>query len=119
MKLCLLTQYLRLFYDDLRARKVCWFVIVLSALWGVAFSVIALVPCVPLSGFWDWSITARCYGFGSKISNEIAGTYGAHVGTNVTLDLVILAIPVPLYFQTFRQKKQRLGFSTMILLGIL
>ncbi|KAI3323806.1 hypothetical protein HD806DRAFT_74969 [Xylariaceae sp. AK1471] len=118
MKLCLLTQYLRLFYDDLRARRVCWFFIVLSALWGTAFSVIALVPCVPLSGFWNWTIKARCYGFGSKISGEIAGTYAAHVATNVVLDLIVLAIPIPLYFQTFKQKKQRVGFSIMILLGI-
>ncbi|KAI0406330.1 hypothetical protein F4802DRAFT_111087 [Xylaria palmicola] len=120
MKLCLLTQYLRLFHDDRRARRVCWFFIALSALWGTGFSVIALVPCVPLSGFWDWmNSNARCYGFGSQIPSEIAGTYAAHVASNVALDLIVLAIPAPLYFQTFRQKKQRIGFSIMILLGIL
>ncbi|KAI1175710.1 hypothetical protein F4777DRAFT_598105 [Nemania sp. FL0916] len=119
MKLCLLTQYLRLFYDDERARKVCWFFIVFCALWGVAFTAIALVPCAPLSGFWDWNEPSHCYGFGSRISGEIAGTFAAHVSTNVILDLIVLAIPIPLYFKTFKQKKQRVGFSFMILLGIL
>ncbi|KAI1745304.1 hypothetical protein F4680DRAFT_98753 [Xylaria scruposa] len=119
MKLCLLSQYLRLFADDHRARKVCWFFIVLSALWGIAFSTIAIVPCVPIASFWDWNDTnARCYGFGSRIPNEIGGTYAAHVSTNVILDLIVLAIPIPLYFQTFKQKKQRIGFSIMILLGV-
>lgn len=118
MKLCLLTQYLRVFYDDRNARKVCWLFIVVSAVWGVAFSAIAIVPCVPLSGFWDWETPARCYGFGSKVPNEIGGTYAAHVSTNVVLDLIVLAIPIPLYFKTFKQKKQRVGFTIMILLGV-
>ncbi|KAI8955111.1 hypothetical protein F4801DRAFT_586985 [Xylaria longipes] len=118
MKLCLLTQYLRVFSDDLRARKTCWFFIVLSALWGTAFSVIAIAPCVPIAGFWDWDMNARCYGFGSRIPDEIGGTYAAHVATNVILDLIVLAIPIPLYFQTFKQKKQRVGFTIMILLGV-
>lgn len=118
MKLCLLSQYLRVFCDDHRARRVCWFFIVLSALWGIAFSVIAIVPCVPISGFWDWAEPAHCYGFGSKIPNEIGGTYAAHVGSNVILDLIVLAIPTPLYFRTFKQRKQRLGFTFMILLGV-
>ncbi|TGJ78442.1 hypothetical protein E0Z10_g10320, partial [Xylaria hypoxylon] len=117
-KLCLLTQYLRLFSNDLRARRVCWFFIVVSALWGLSFSIIAIVPCFPLSGFWNWEEKSRCYGFGSKNSNEIGGTYAAHVSTNVVLDLVILFIPIPLYFKTFKQKKQRVGFSIMFLLGV-
>ncbi|KAJ3564777.1 hypothetical protein NPX13_g7732 [Xylaria arbuscula] len=117
-KLCLLTQYLRLFEDDRRARKICWFFIVVSALWGLAFAIIAIVPCVPLSGFWNWEEKSYCYGFGSKNSDAIGATYAAHVSTNVILDLAVLAIPVPLYFQTFRQKKQRLGFSLILLLGI-
>ncbi|KAI0534423.1 hypothetical protein GGR58DRAFT_60736 [Xylaria digitata] len=117
-KLCLLTQYLRIFHDDLRARKVCWFFIVVSALWGFAFSIIAIVPCAPLSGFWNWEEKSYCYGFASKNSNEIGATYAAHVGTNVILDIVVLAIPIPLYFQTFKQKKQRVGFSIMFILGI-
>ncbi|KAI3340477.1 hypothetical protein F4824DRAFT_423351 [Ustulina deusta] len=117
-KLCLLSQYLRLFEDDLRARKICWFFILVSALWGLAFSLLAIVPCVPLSGFWDSGEKSYCYGFGSRNPAEIGATYAAHVSTNVILDLGVLAIPIPLYFETFKQKKQRVGFSIMILLGI-
>ncbi|KAI1816598.1 hypothetical protein GGS20DRAFT_536890 [Poronia punctata] len=120
MKLCLLSQYLRLFADDMRTRRLCWFFIALTSVWGLAFSVIALVPCVPIVSFWDWAdTTARCYGFGSRVPAEISSTYGAHVTTNVLLDLIVLAIPIPHYFKTFKEKRQRVGFTLMILLGIL
>ncbi|KAI0874815.1 hypothetical protein GGS24DRAFT_500406 [Hypoxylon argillaceum] len=118
VKLCLLAQYIRVFYEDVRARRVCWFVIVVCALWGVAFSAIALVPCAPLSGFWDWNASSHCYGFGSRVPNEIGATYATHVATNVVLDLVVLAIPIPLYFKAFKQTKQRIGLVIMILLGV-
>ncbi|KAI0390073.1 hypothetical protein F5Y17DRAFT_462125 [Xylariaceae sp. FL0594] len=118
MKLCLLSQYLRLFAESTRARRVCWLFIVICSMWGFAFSIIALVPCVPLVGFWDMSARASCYGFGSRVPDDLAATYAAHVTTNVALDLIILAIPIPLFFKTFKQKKQRVGFTFMVLLGI-
>ncbi|KAI1428872.1 hypothetical protein F5Y12DRAFT_782436 [Xylaria sp. FL1777] len=117
-KLCLLTQYLRLFEDDRRARRACWFFIIMSAIWGVIFTVLAIGPCVPLSGFWDMEEDAHCYGFGSRNPDQLSATYAVHVTTNVILDLIVLAIPLPVYIKTFNQKKQRVAFSILILLGI-
>lgn len=119
MKLCLLSQYLRIFEVGSRARLICWAGLVISGLWGIAFSFCALFPCFPVSGFWDWTSPARCYGFGSKIPSEIAGTFAGHTGSNVVLDAMVLAIPVPLYFRKSTAGKQRVGIGLLLLLGVM
>ncbi|KAL7624349.1 hypothetical protein AAE478_005911 [Parahypoxylon ruwenzoriense] len=120
MKLCLLSQYLRIFEAESsrRARLLCWVGLAVSALWGAAFSFCALFPCFPVSGFWDWLAPARCYGFGSKAPSEIAGAFAGHTGSNVVLDAVVLAIPVPLYFRKSTAWKQRVGIGLLLLLGL-
>ncbi|CAJ2511101.1 Uu.00g067260.m01.CDS01 [Anthostomella pinea] len=117
-KLCLLAQYLRVFEAGSVARKVSYGLLVVSGLWGIAFSICALAPCFPLSGFWNWTIKAKCYGFGSKVPAEISGSYAAHAASNVVLDILILAIPVPLYFSKATIWKQRLAVSCMAMLGL-
>ncbi|KAI1780479.1 hypothetical protein F4818DRAFT_7056 [Hypoxylon cercidicola] len=118
MKLCLLSQYLRIFEAGSRSRLICWAGLVVAGLWGLAFSFIALFPCFPVSGFWDWTSPARCYGFGSKVPSEVAGTFAGHTGSNVVLDALVLAIPVPLYFRKTTDGKQRMGIGLLLLLGV-
>ncbi|KAI1461134.1 hypothetical protein F4805DRAFT_454071 [Annulohypoxylon moriforme] len=118
MKLCLLSQYLRIFERGTRARFVCWVGLAISALWGLGFSFCALFPCFPVRGFWEWQTPARCYGFGSKVSAEIAGTFAAHTGSNVVLDALVLAVVIPLYFRRETAWKQRLGIGLLLLLGV-
>ncbi|KAI0381498.1 hypothetical protein F5Y04DRAFT_62551 [Hypomontagnella monticulosa] len=117
MKLCLLSQYLRIFKPGTRSRLICWVGLVIAALWGIAFSFCALFPCFPVSGFWNWTSPAHCYGFGSKVPSEIAGTFAGHTGSNVVLDALVLAIPVPLFFRNSTAWKQRLGIGLLLLLG--
>ncbi|KAI0843280.1 hypothetical protein F5Y06DRAFT_729 [Hypoxylon sp. FL0890] len=118
MKLCLLTQYLRIFEHGTRTRLICWIGLVTCALWGIAFSFCALFPCFPVSGFWNWQWPAHCYGFGSKVPSEVGGTFAAHTGSNVVLDAMVLAIVVPLYFRKDTAWKQRLGIGLLLLLGV-
>ncbi|KAI0181958.1 hypothetical protein GGR52DRAFT_568168 [Hypoxylon sp. FL1284] len=117
-KLCLLSQYLRIFEAGTRTRLVCWAGLVISALWGIAFSFLALFPCFPMSGFWNWTKPARCYGFGSRVPAETAGTFAGHTGSNVVLDAMVLAIVVPLYFRKTTALKQRMGIGFLLLLGV-
>ncbi|OTB05428.1 hypothetical protein M426DRAFT_139906 [Hypoxylon sp. CI-4A] len=119
MKLCLLTQYLRIFEVGSRSRLICWIGLVICGLWGAAFSFCALFPCFPVYGFWDWQTSSTCYGFGSRVSSQTAGTFAAHTGTNVVLDAMVLAIIVPLYFRKDTAWKQRLGIGILLLLGVL
>ncbi|KAI1106732.1 hypothetical protein F4804DRAFT_354141 [Jackrogersella minutella] len=118
-KLCILTQCLRIFEPGSRARLICWIGLAVSALWGLAFSFCALFPCFPVSGFWRWEAPARCYGFGSKVSWQLAGTFTAHAGSNVVLDAMVLALVVPLYFRKDLVGKQRLGIGLLLLLGFI
>ncbi|KAI1449529.1 hypothetical protein F5Y02DRAFT_214803 [Annulohypoxylon stygium] len=119
LKLCLLSQYLRIFERGTRARLVCWASLILCALWGFGFSFCALFPCFPVRGFWEWEVSAVCYGFGSKTSAEVAGMFAAHTGSNVVLDALVLGIVVPLYFRRETAWKQRLGIGLLLLLGLI
>ncbi|KAI1799723.1 hypothetical protein F4811DRAFT_75847 [Daldinia bambusicola] len=121
VKLCLLSQYLRIFEAGSRARGICWVGLGVCALWGAGFSFCALFPCFPVSGFWDWLAPepARCYGFGSKVPAELAGTFAGHTASNAVLDALVLAIPVPLYFRKSTAWKQRLGIGILLFLGLI
>ncbi|KAI1479486.1 hypothetical protein F4774DRAFT_126707 [Daldinia eschscholtzii] len=119
VKLCLLSQYLRIFEPGSRARTVCWIGLAVAGLWGTGFSFCALFPCFPVSGFWDWMSPARCYGFGSKLPEELAGTFAGHTASNAVLDAMVLAIPVPLYFRSSTAWKQRLGIGILLFLGLI
>lgn len=116
-KLCLLAQYIRMFDSRGPLRRTCWAFLVVTVLWGAAFIVIAVVPCVPVSAFWDRG-TGRCYGYGSIDSPALQRTYTAHNTTNVLLDLVVLAIPVPLYFEKSTPWKTRIGIGCLLMLGV-
>ncbi|KAI2632389.1 hypothetical protein GGR54DRAFT_33533 [Hypoxylon sp. NC1633] len=119
MKLCLLSQFLRIFEAGTQARLICWIGLGISAVWGLGFSFCALFPCFPVSGFWDWTSEARCYGFGSKVPAEIAGAFAGHTASNAVLDAMVLAIPIPLYFRKTTTWKQRLNISLLLLLGVI
>ncbi|KAI0602255.1 hypothetical protein F4775DRAFT_581636 [Biscogniauxia sp. FL1348] len=117
MKLTLLTQYLRVFEKGTRTRKVVWGMVVFVTLWGIAFCFCAIAPCFPVTGFWNWTAPAVCYGFGSKAPSEIAGTFIAHGITNAILDLIVLSIPVPLWSKS-SDTKQRVAVGTLFCLGL-
>ncbi|KAJ9156384.1 Integral membrane protein [Pleurostoma richardsiae] len=118
IKLALLFQYLRIFEDGTRLRYITMVAIAITALWGVAFSFIAWVPCYPVEAYWNWSIEAKArWGFGSHDANVFAGTYISQVSTNVLLDLTVFAIPIPLYFRPGLSSKSRIGLFGLIFLG--
>ncbi|CAK7204611.1 hypothetical protein SEUCBS139899_007369 [Sporothrix eucalyptigena] len=117
MKLALLFQFLRVFKNGDSTgsnnnlpgrtflRHICQMLIVIVALWGVTFSFLAWVPCLPVNTYWD-SVTdfvqsssggigtGTCYGFGISTDRT---TFIAHTAINMALDICVLAVPVPLY----------------------
>ncbi|RYO80256.1 hypothetical protein DL762_007743 [Monosporascus cannonballus] len=116
-KLCLLAQYIRMFDRANPLRRVCWGFLFLTSIWGIAFIIISVVPCFPISDFW-YRGEGTCYGFGSIEPHELAGTYTVQTATNMILDLIVLAIPVPLYFQKSTPWKTRMGIGALLLLGV-
>lgn len=98
IKASLLFQYLRIF-DRGNTRMLCIIVLVITCLWGMAYSLLAWFPCKPIYGYWDWSKSEQCWAFASLDPNEFFATYASHAVINMVLDFVVLAIPMPLYFR--------------------
>ncbi|KAJ1329264.1 hypothetical protein MN608_05997 [Microdochium nivale] len=120
VKMCFLAQYLRIFEVGTTARTVCWICLVISGLWGAAFFVVGAAPCVPLGAFFDWTIEAHCYGYGSRNYDELFATFVAHSSINSLLDLIVLAIPLVMYLQKKTTSwKQRASIASLFSFGLL
>ncbi|KAK0372418.1 hypothetical protein CPAR01_12437 [Colletotrichum paranaense] len=120
IKLALLFQYLRMFERNTKSRIVTIIVIYITALWGVAYSFIAWIPCLPVSAFWDLSSTTDTrWAFGSRDPIIFAKSFESHVGMNVALDLIVFAIPIPLFLEAGTRTKSRLGLLGLFTMGVL
>ncbi|KAH8885484.1 hypothetical protein GQ53DRAFT_695932, partial [Thozetella sp. PMI_491] len=120
VKLSLLCQYLRIYERGTAIRLSCVFLIVTIGLWGAAFSFMAWVPCFPVSAYWDVSPdrppSGSCYGFGLTLERT---TFVAHTSLNMVFDILVLAIPIPLYFDRSLPSKTRMGMLVLLMLGCL
>ncbi len=117
-KLCLLSQYIRMFDRTNPLWRWCWGFLVVAAIWGAAFIIIGAVPCIPVSSFWHRGSGGHCYGFGSVDPSMLQRVYISQNATNVFLDLVVLAIPVPLYFEKTTPWRTRIGIGCLLLCGV-
>ncbi|KAI1100036.1 hypothetical protein F4804DRAFT_345056 [Jackrogersella minutella] len=116
IKISLLFQYLRV-YRNGHMRSICIVMIVIVSAWGSAFSFMAWVPCFPVSGFWTFDARAKCYGFGSRDVSEFYASYVSHTAINTVLDMIVFAIPVPLYFQRDTVRRTKLGLVGLVTMG--
>ncbi|KAH8660490.1 hypothetical protein BX600DRAFT_499645 [Xylariales sp. PMI_506] len=120
IKLALLIQYRRILQSTSNLHRITLVVIVITALWGFAYSFIAWVPCWPVSAYWDWSSEAVArWGFGSHDPNVFVATYISHVASNLVLDIVVFAIPIPLYLNPELTHKSKLGLCGLFVLGLI
>jgi hypothetical protein len=119
IKMCLLLQYLRIFDSGLQ-RHICLVMFVIVCLWALATSFMAWVPCLPVHAFWDWSVEkGTCYAYGSKYADSHYAIFLAHSIVNISLDLIIFAIPLPLLFRMSTQHRTKLGLIVLIMLGVM
>ncbi|KAK2007480.1 hypothetical protein LZ32DRAFT_632299 [Colletotrichum eremochloae] len=118
IKVAILLQYLRTFERGTKSRAVTIVVLILTGMWGTAYTFLAWVPCVPVASYWDWTIPSRHrWGFGSQTAEGLVLIYGFHATSNMLLDFVIFAIPLPLYFNREANKKSRKSVLGLFLLG--
>ncbi|KXH63369.1 hypothetical protein CSAL01_05188 [Colletotrichum salicis] len=109
-----------MFEHNTKSRFVTIVIIVITALWGVAYSFIAWIPCLPVSAFWDLSSTTETrWAFGSRDPVIFARSFESHVGMNVVLDLIVFAIPIPLFLEAGTRTKSRLGLLGLFTMGVL
>jgi hypothetical protein len=116
VKLALLLQYLRIFKEN-PLRLMCIIVIAFTSIWGFAYTFMAFFPCFPPQAYWHLSSTATCYAYGAATAESFYGTYSSASAINMVLDIVILAIPVPLYFRKGTPAKAKMGLLGLLLMG--
>ncbi|KAI4597378.1 hypothetical protein KJ359_004484 [Pestalotiopsis sp. 9143b] len=118
IKIALLLQYLRVFERGSKIYMITLALTVFTALWGLAYSIIAWIPCVPVSEYWNMSSNGdRCWGYGSHYPRVFVGTYESHTAVNMVLDAVILILPVPLLWKTGTTTAVRVRLAGLLSMG--
>ncbi|KAI0130512.1 hypothetical protein BJ170DRAFT_317134 [Xylariales sp. AK1849] len=119
IKISLLLQYLRVF-EERALRTTCITILVLVSLWGLTFTILAFVPCVPVYDYWDLLSGAdkTCFGYGATTRNKFTQIYISHAGFNLTFDVLVLSLPM---FLLRRETTTRAlsGLVSLLLMGCL
>ncbi|KAL0938086.1 uncharacterized protein CTRU02_207817 [Colletotrichum truncatum] len=119
IKLALLFQYLRIYRRGTKTRLVIILTIMLTIVWGTAYTFLAWVPCIPVSAYWDLDYyTATRWGFGSRDLIVMAHTFESHVATNAILDVTVFLIPIDLFLRRGLEAKSRLSVLCLLFLGL-
>ncbi|KAK8109429.1 hypothetical protein PG999_007566 [Apiospora kogelbergensis] len=118
VKLSLLFQYLRIFESG-GMRMLCKVVMVITAAWGLAYSFMAIVPCFPIQKYWTLTLPGSCYAFGSLVPSVFYATYASSAAINMTLDIVVLCIPIPVYFGANTPFRSKMGLIGLFCMGII
>lgn len=131
IKLSLLFQYLRLLSDhpdnDSRQPRflklAIQILIFVTAAWGLIYSLLAWVPSVPVSADWNFDdTTAHRYGYGSLKTSTFVATYLVHGACNMTIDIIIFALPLfsrSMWATAGRQKQSRIAMLCLYGLGVM
>lgn len=128
VKLSLLFQYLRLLDENPqlrqpRLRLAIRVLLVLVAAWGVAWSLVAWVPCSPVAANWDFSDAypdAARWGYGSRETSVFVATFYNHAATNMVLDILIISLPLlsrSLWATTELERRSQLGMVALFMVG--
>ncbi|KAK2047988.1 hypothetical protein LZ31DRAFT_606766 [Colletotrichum somersetense] len=118
IKVAILLQYLRTFERGTKSRALTIAILVITGLWGAVYTFLAWVPCVPVAAYWDWTISTNArWGFASGNLDDLVWLYGVHATSNMVLDFIIFAIPLPLYLNNEASKKSRKSVLGLFTLG--
>ncbi|KAG6355728.1 hypothetical protein INS49_003692 [Diaporthe citri] len=96
IKLALLFQFLRIYEKGSRLWYTTVGTIVIVFAWCIGYGILGWVPTIPIQAYWDLTLPATRYAFGSLEVETFVYTYTSLTATNMILDIIILAIPAPL-----------------------
>ncbi|MCJ1479222.1 hypothetical protein MMC13_007907 [Lambiella insularis] len=108
IKLCILLMYRRLF----PTRHFTLAVYILGSvliLWWIVSFVMGVVNCMPIPGFWNPTLSARCINF----ENYSIG----YAVVNISTDLIILTLPIRVVWRLQLPIGQKIGLTFIFLLG--
>ncbi|KAL2810780.1 hypothetical protein BJX63DRAFT_305004 [Aspergillus granulosus] len=107
-KISILLQYLRIF-PSYRFCIICYIVLGVVVLYSTWAIVSGFVNCVPIAKFWDRELSGTCLSF------EALWFFNASM--NITTDLTLLILPMPLLSQLHLPKKQKFALLAVFALG--
>ncbi|KAK2778009.1 hypothetical protein CKAH01_11873 [Colletotrichum kahawae] len=118
IKMALLCQYLTMFDYGSLSYRLSMVMLIVTAMWGTAYSILAWFPCNPVSAQWELTkpATGR-WGFGSDDLGIYKRTYISHVATNMLLDMVVCGLPLPFAWGNGIRKRSIYGVVSLFILG--
>lgn len=118
VKLALLFQYLRAYDPMSRIRKLIVAALVVAGAWCLAFGYLATVPCLPVAAYWDVTIPATRYAFGSLFVEPFVSVYTSMTTSNMILDLIILGLAAPLLlYGKGQENRKRWALVSLFFVG--
>ncbi|KAF6814210.1 integral membrane protein [Colletotrichum plurivorum] len=108
IKLSFLFQYYRIMAVP-RMRRLYAVAIVIVGAWSVSQLLIAAFQCLPVEGFWDKKVPAKCIPTQPQWYVNAAG--------NIITDVAIFALPLPIFGHLSLPRKQKLLLMGIFSLG--
>ncbi|CAG8899712.1 unnamed protein product [Penicillium egyptiacum] len=108
-KVALLTSYLRIAGIIERYRKIIIVAIVVCVINQLIFTFIISISCIPVAKQWDNSLEGHCI--------QTIPFYFALAGTSIVLDLIIIALPLPVLWKLQLRLKQKALLAGLFALG--
>lgn len=113
VKATLLFLFLRIFPSQMTGRLIRY-TLVFNTIYGVVFTIIAVVPCLPISYYWTkWSeeTKGQCADINALVwANAVIG---------IVLDLWMLVIPLYEVFRLQMSWRNRISVALMFFVGTL
>ncbi|KAF2807090.1 uncharacterized protein BDZ99DRAFT_73700 [Mytilinidion resinicola] len=107
VKFSILCQYRRVFSSFVR--RICLAMQVFVGVFTIVFCFLFAFQCTPVKGFWDVNARQHCYDLGT--------VQFIFVGMNVATDLVLLAIPMPIFRSMKLRKAEKRSLIIIFALG--
>lgn len=111
-KLAVLFFYIRVF-PQREFQRLVYLVMAFAVCYIIAFEIVVVFQCKPISQFWlHWQ------GTGAKCLNINAVGWSA-AAVNITVDIVILILPIPYIWKLQTTQRRKIQISSMFGVGIL
>ncbi|KAJ5417052.1 uncharacterized protein N7487_000602 [Penicillium crustosum] len=108
-KVALLASYLRIAGIIKQYRRIIIAAIVVCVVNQLIFAIIISVSCIPVAKQWDTSLKGSCI--------NTLPFYFALGGTSIVLDLIIIALPLPVLWKLQLRLKQKVLLGCLFALG--
>lgn len=87
------------------------FIIFTISIWSVVITLIAIVPCRPVSAFWKMDVDATCI--------PTLPLWYVNAAGNIITDIIIFALPIPVVWKLKMPQSERLSLVGVFCLGFL